>query len=172
VRTAIDEQTLDAIMLSVAFGQGRSDHVSFLNARVPSIFFTDATGPCYHTAQDEVGIVDFEKLDHEIAIVLRVTRDMANVPTPPPFVSGAPLVSYDDVVGLARSVERSWNDRDRLSSTDRATVANARDDLRRLVAEGRDAFGPDDFSSVLLDAGSLVDVLTHGACDGFLAPQS
>ena len=68
-------------MLSTIFGQGRSDYVSFLGASVPSVFFTDATGPCYHTAQDEIDIVDFDKLDQQIAIALRVTRDLANAAT-------------------------------------------------------------------------------------------
>ena len=77
VQSAIAEQTLDDTMLSSIFGQGRSDYASFLGVHVPSVFFSDATGPCYHTAQDEIGIVDFEKLDQQIAIALRVTRDLA-----------------------------------------------------------------------------------------------
>ena len=31
------------------------------------MFFTDATGPCYHTIDDEVAVVDFSKLEQEIA---------------------------------------------------------------------------------------------------------
>ena len=83
---------------------------TFLAGSVPSVFFTDATGPCYHTVDDEVGIVDFDKLDQQIAIALRVTtRQLANTDTPPTFASGTPLATYDDAVALrGRAVELVW----------------------------------------------------------------
>ena len=40
--------------MSAIFGQGRSDYVNFTGVQVPNVFFSDSTGPCYHTAQDEV----------------------------------------------------------------------------------------------------------------------
>ena len=60
------------------FGQGRSDHVNFINVGVPTVFFSDATGPCYHTDSDDVAVVDFDKLDQQIGILQRldaITRD-------------------------------------------------------------------------------------------------
>lgn len=172
VGSAIAEQTLDSVMLSSIFGQGRSDYARFLAVSVPSVFFSDSTGPCYHTAQDEIGVVDFAKLDQQIATALRVTRDLSNTNTPPHFVGGLPLATYDDALGLARVSERLWNDRDLFSDADRATLANLRTNVKAIVDRGRDAFGPTDISTLLSGAASAVAILTHGACDGFLAPNS
>src|SRR5215208_330250 len=44
-------QSLDTHLFSAIFGQGRSDYANFLNVDVPSVFFTDSTGRCYHTNQ-------------------------------------------------------------------------------------------------------------------------
>jgi len=62
VAGAIRPGPLDARQVSAIFGQGRSDYISFLQAGIPAVFLTDATGPCYHTAQDEVGVVNFKNL--------------------------------------------------------------------------------------------------------------
>ena len=66
---AADEQPLDTSMFSSIFGQYRSDYASLISAGVPSVFFTDANGPCYHTAQDEYDVVDFYKLEQQISHV-------------------------------------------------------------------------------------------------------
>jgi Zn-dependent M28 family amino/carboxypeptidase len=171
VQSAINGQTLDAVQLSAIFGQGRSDYVPFLNASVPTVFFSDATGPCYHTAQDQVGVVDFAKLDQQIAIALHVTRDLSSLSTPPQFVSSTSIVTYDDALTLARVTERLWNDRDLFSAADRAIIANGRDAIHAIVTRGRVAFGSADVGTILGDAAAVVTVLTHGVCDGFLAPS-
>ena len=108
VRSAINASRLDTEQLSSIFGQNRSDYVSFLAKQVPSVFFTDATGPCYHTNDDEIGIVDFDKLDQQIAISLRVTRELAATDNPPEFTPGTPLVTYGDAVVLQRATELVW----------------------------------------------------------------
>jgi hypothetical protein len=172
VRSAIGEQTLDGVMLSTVFGQGRSDYVPFLGVSVPSVFFTDATGPCYHTAQDEPGVVDFTKLDRQISIALRVTRDLSDTATPPLFIAGTPVATYDDALALARVAERLWGDRDLFSSDDRALIAKTRVDVTAIVDKGRSAFGPTELAALLSGAAATVTVLTHGDCDGFLAPSS
>ena len=171
VHSAINASTLDTETLSSIFGQGRSDYVSFLAKQVPSVFFTDATGPCYHTSDDEIGIVDFSKLDQQIAIALRVTRELANTGSPPTFASNTPLVSYSDAVVLQRVMEQLWRDRDRFSAEDQDTLSTIRADLTRIVLDGRSAFGSDDVSTVLGHAATVViSILPKGACDGFLAP--
>ncbi len=43
----------------------------------------DATGPCYHTNQDEVAVVDFDKLEEQIRIALDLAIEMANTSTQP-----------------------------------------------------------------------------------------
>src|SRR5919112_1954736 len=171
VRSAINAGTLDTETLSSIFGQNRSDYVSFLNKQVPSVFFTDATGPCYHTNDDEIGVVDFGKLDQQIAIALRVTRELANTDNPPAFASNTPLVTYADAVVLQRAMELIWRDKDRFSAEDQQTLTNIRADLTRIVLDGRAAFGSEDVSTVLGHAATVViSLLPKGECDGFLTP--
>ncbi len=171
VQSAINASTLDAVQLSSIFGENRSDYVNLIHVGVPTVFFSDATGPCYHTAQDQIGVVDFAKLDQQIGIALHVTRDLADTSTPPTFVGSTTLATYDDALALARVTERLWNDRDLFSTTDRSLLANGRVAVKAMIARGRDAFGPTDVSSLLNNAAAVVNVLTHGVCDGFIAPS-
>jgi acetylornithine deacetylase/succinyl-diaminopimelate desuccinylase-like protein len=172
VRSAINAQTLDTELLSSIFGQNRSDYVSFLAKGIPSVFFTDATGPCYHTNEDEIGVVDFGKLDQQIAIALRVTRDLANTATPPPFVPDAPLATYADAVVAERVINLVWRNRGRFSAADQDTLRQIRADLRRIVLEGRAAFDGDDAGTLLGHAATLViSLLPKGECTGFLRPS-
>jgi hypothetical protein len=177
VRSAIGAQTLNTEMVSEAFGQDRSDYVPFIRAGVPSVFFTDATGPCYHTVHDEIDIVDFDKLEQQIAIALRVTRDLANTRNPPTFVAlgpDRPIVTYDDVVVLARVLDLIWTNRGRFSVSDQDTLRFYRGEIRRIVLEGRAAFGSDDLLTLVNAADAVVNnILPNGQqCRGFVAPQS
>ena len=172
VSEAIGTSTLDTAMFSSIFGQNRSDYVPFLAASIPTVFFSDATGPCYHTVDDEITAVDFPKLDKQIAVALNVTRQLANTSSPPAFVSGTPLATYDDLVEFWGLVERGWADRGRFSAADQTTFSRIRDTARRLVAEGRAAFGSDDVGTLLGDASTVVSLLTRGTCEGFQEPTS
>jgi Peptidase family M28 len=171
VQSAIDASSLGTEQLSTIFGQGRSDHVNFIGKQVPTVFFSDATGPCYHTNDDETGIVDFGKLGLESGIALRVTRELANTDTPPAFASGTPVATFADAVALRGTIELLWQDRDRFSASDQATLADVRADLAQIVADGEPAFGSDDVSTLLSDAATVVNsILVKGPCDGFLTP--
>ena len=173
MHSAISASTLNTETLSSIFGQNRSDYVNFTAKQVPTVFFTDATGPCYHTNDDEIGIVDFAKLDQQIAIALKVTRDLANTNTPPSFVSGTPLATFADAVVLQRAAEQIWNDRARFSAQDQQTISDIRDELTQIVADGEGNFGSDDVSTVLSDAATVViNILPKGPCDGFLTPAA
>jgi hypothetical protein len=171
VQSAINASTLDAVQLSSIFGENRSDYVNLIHVGVPTVFFSDATGPCYHTAQDQIGVVDFAKLDQQIGIALHVTRDLADTSTPPTFVGSTPLATYDDALALARVTERLWNDRDLFSTADRALIAIVHTAVQAMVARGRDAFTSTDVTTLLNNAAAVVTVLTHGVCDGFIAPS-
>jgi Peptidase family M28 len=173
VRSAIDAGPLDTQMLSSVFGQGRSDYVSFLGKQIPSVFFTDATGPCYHTNDDEIGIVDFGKLVRQIDIALRVTRDLANTQSPPAFVPNQPLVTFADAVVLQAAAELIWEDRNRFSSADQQTISDIRADLTQIVQDGEAAFDSNDVNTVLSAAVNVViSILPKGNCDGFLEPAA
>ena len=168
VSGAIAEQSLDTAILSAIFGQNRSDYVNFINARVPTVFFTDATGPCYHTVDDEIEVVDFDKLDDQIATALGVVRELANTGIPPSFVAGTPLATFDDVLAASRIINRAYADRGRFSAADQQALTKIRADAQRLVDEGRAAFGSEDVGVLLGDAARFVEILTHGTCSGFL----
>jgi Zn-dependent M28 family amino/carboxypeptidase len=172
VRSAIGERSLDTAMLSSIFGQNRSDYASFLSARVPSVFFTDATGPCYHTVDDELGVVDFDKLDVQIATALDVTRQLTNTATPPGFVAGTPLATFDDAVAAARIVNRAYADRGRFSAADQQTLTELRADVNDVVADGRAAFDNDDVGRLLSGAADFIEITSHGECDGFLSASA
>jgi hypothetical protein len=172
VRSAINAQTLDTELLSSIFGQNRSDYVSFLSKSIPSVFFTDATGPCYHTNEDELGVVDFGKLDQQIAIALRVTRDLANAATPPAFVPNTPLATYGDALVAERVINLAWRNRGRFSVEDQERLRQIRVDVRRIVLEGRAAFDGEDVGTLLGHAATLViSILPKGECTGFLRPR-
>jgi hypothetical protein len=171
VRSAVNGSTLDTEQLSSIFGQNRSDYVSFLGKQVPSVFFTDATGPCYHTNDDEIGVVDFGKLNQQIGIALNVTRQLANTSDPPTFAPNTPLVTFADAVVLQEAAELIWQDRDRFSAEDQDTLNTIRTDLTQIVADGPAAFDSDDVSTVLGHAATVViSLLPKGQCDGFLSP--
>ena len=97
---AAGASTLDTRQLSVIFGQGRSDHVNFVANGVPSVFFTDATNACYHTAQDDVTAVDFGKLDQQVLTATALLQDLASTDTVPVFDPAASVATYDDAVAL------------------------------------------------------------------------
>jgi hypothetical protein len=170
VRSAIAAHSLDTELLSTPFGQGRSDHATLLGAGVPSVFFTDATGGCYHTNDDEPAIVDHAKLGQQIGTALRVTRELADTATPPGFVPGTPPATYDDAVAFGHVVNRAWADRGLLSSADQATLERVRSDMQRIVDDGRAAFDSADVTTTLVNAATTVNLLTRLPCDGFLSP--
>jgi hypothetical protein len=173
VRDAIAGAGLHTELLSSIFGQNRSDYVSFLGKQIPSVFFTDATGPCYHTTDDEIGIVDFGKLQKQLETAGAVTRALANASSPPAFVPGQPLATFADAQALQRTLELLWNDRDRFSAADQATLDDARSDLATIVNDGEANFGSDDVSTILSDAANVVlNILPKGPCDGFRAPAA
>jgi hypothetical protein len=171
VQAGIDGGTLGTEQLSSIFGQNRSDYVAFLAKQVPSVFFSDATGPCYHTSDDEMAIVDFDKLHQQTLTALRVTRQLANTSTPPTFVPNTPLATYDDALVLFRAIEKAWEDRGRFSAQDQQTLTTIRADFTRIAQEGRDAFDSNDVGTLLGHASTLVNsLLIKGPCDGFLTP--
>jgi len=168
VSSAIGSQSLATAMLSAIFGQNRSDYVNFINASVPTVFFTDATGPCYHTVDDEIEVVDFDKLDAQIATALAAVRTLASTSNPPTFAAGTPLATFDDLLAAGQVIERAYADRARFSAADQQTLTQVLADSRRIIGEGRAAFGSDDVGVLLGDAARFVEVITHGTCSGFL----
>ena len=53
---------------------------------IPTVYFTDSSGACYHTTQDEFDIVDFDKLEKQASLGTELVRDLANRASAPALV--------------------------------------------------------------------------------------
>ena len=168
VRTAAGT-TLNMHLVSSIFGQGRSDYVNFTGVQVPTVFFSDSTGPCYHTVKDESSIVDWPKLKKQTDIAIAVTEDLV-AGEPAAFVPNTPLATFADAVELNNVVNQAITDIGRFTGTPRAQLQQFHDDLNAVVAAGAGQFDDADVASLLGGAVNAVNLLTSGACDGFLAP--
>ena len=168
----LDESSkLDIVSLPTIFGKGFSDQGPFVDAKVPSVFFGDSSGGCYHTAQDETSVVDYPKLEQQARTESALVRNLANTHTVPHFSPGTPLATFDDVLAYRTGVsERSWPDRTLFSTADQATMKENRDLVNKIVAAGRAAFDDQDAVAFLLAAQDSSDLLEHLVCNGFLAP--
>ena len=123
VERAAAPSTLDTRLLSLIFGLGRSDHAVFAARNVPVVFFTDSTGPCYHSVHDDFGVVDLDKLDQQSATARRTVRDLANGPERPTFATGLPLATFDDFLSVHQLLERMIaEDLDTFPTSDAATL--------------------------------------------------
>jgi hypothetical protein len=167
VTAASAPSALDTRAFSEIFGQGRSDHAPFIAAGIPTVFFSDSTGPCYHTDMDDPEIVDHAKLAHQIGTAQRLARDLANTPTPPSFQAGQPLATFDDAVTLSEIANRFTEIGDLPPDVGTDLLAH-RAAVDAVVAAGPSAFDSADINVLLLAALDMVDALTHGPCEGFL----
>jgi hypothetical protein len=68
----------------------RSDQWSFLQQRIPAVFFTTGLHPDYHTPQDDVGRINFEKLVKIARLAFRVTWRLATQPQVPAYIEPRP----------------------------------------------------------------------------------
>jgi hypothetical protein len=159
---------LQAVDLSLLFGQGRSDHATFAAAGVPTTFFTDATSACYHTAQDDMDHLDVGKLGRQIDLGETVARTLAAGDARPSLASDAPLVAFEDASEIRALVLRATPDLDRFSAADRAAVEQFRAALDAMVDDGESAFDEDDARTLAAGTAALVEMFTAGDCDGFL----
>lgn len=169
VADAVAAVGLGTRQLSSIFGQGRSDYVNLIGAGVPTVFFSDSTGGCYHTTGDEIGVVDFGKLERQSEIGLAVTRALVETTTPPAITSG-PAATYADAVVIDDVLTQGLADLALFSPADQATLLSIQSDIGAIVAAGPGAFGGASATTLLVDTASLVGLLTNQPCDGFLAP--
>jgi hypothetical protein len=155
--------------VSSIFGQGRSDYVNFTGVGIPNVFFSDSTGPCYHTVKDDATIVDWGKLDKQVAIATKLTKDLV-AGTRAAFVPNTPLATYADAVSLADVVNTAVVDLGRFNATQQQQLQDFRTLLNQVVADGPANFDSNDIPPLLNGAVNAVNLLTSGTCDGFLAP--
>jgi hypothetical protein len=167
VTRAGSQSALRPHLVSSIFGQGRSDYVNFIGKQVPTVFYSDSTGRCYHTNQDEVRVVDFGKLQLQARMGERVVKQLINGPRPS-FVGGTPTATYDDAVAIRAVVHDAEADQSLFTAADQATLLAFREQLDAMVAGGPANFGSDDVGALLAGAASAISLLTTGECDGFV----
>ncbi len=168
VTTAVGS-TLQTHLVSSIFGQGRSDYVNFTGVGVPNVFFSDSTGPCYHTVDDEVAVVDFDKLAKQTDIATKVTEDLV-AGAAPTFVGNAPLATYADAVELESVVAQSLPDINRFTPAQQTQLQQFVTDLNGVISRGEGQFNSNDVTTLLAGASNAVNILTTGTCDGFRPP--
>ncbi len=165
---ASEASSLDTLALSLLFGQGRSDHAPFVAAGVPSVFFTDANNACYHTAQDEIDIVDFPKLEQQTLTSIALALDLVATDDPPVFDPAAPATTYEDAAALYELVSAGQADLGLLDADGQAAAEQYIVDLGAVVDAGPEAFDDEAIGVVLGGAVTFVDALTRGTCDGYV----
>jgi Peptidase family M28 len=166
VATGVGSTDLPPVDLSLAFGQGRSDHATFVDAGVPSVFFTDATSACYHTAQDDLDHLDLDKLARQIDLGETVTRAVAGPAARPRFTANA--VSVADAEAILALVQRAEADLDRYPEDAQADLEQFLADLEAMVAAGDTAFDGDDATALVAGIAALAELFTQGNCDDLL----
>lgn len=168
---AASATTLDERQLSYIFGQARSDYVNIAGKNVPTIFYSDSTGPCYHTNNDEVAVVDFGKLEQQTQRALSLTLTLADTTSPPAFVPPlSPLATYNDAVVLDEILTAGLADLGLFSPANQATLTNAQATIHQIVLDGPGNFDVDAMNSLLGTTVAVIDLLATTTCDGFLAP--
>jgi len=165
---ATKASSLVTLSFSLLFGQGRSDHANFTAAGVSSVFFTDATSACYHTVHDETSVVDFPKLEQQVATAEALTRDLMNTDTPPVYDGKAPPATYADAVSMLYSVSHAEPDFDRFTPTDKAATEEFLKQLHTIVDAGAAKFTADSVGVLLAGSVGYVNAFSKGTCDGFL----
>lgn len=164
---ATDASELDDVLLSLNFGQGRSDHAVFESSGVPIAFYTDSTNGCYHTVFDDIEHLDTDKLVRQIDAAHVLVDDLVTNDEPPTYVASDPVSTYADAVGLLDIVRRGEPDLALLPDEDEAAARSFLDDLQVIVDAGQDAYDCDAVGTVLGGASLLASALASSEC---LAP--
>jgi peptidase M28-like protein len=167
VAGASDIGPLRTHLVSAIFGQGRSDYVNFIDVGVPTVFFSDSTGPCYHTAQDEIGVVDFWKLRFEARVGVGVVQQLTegNRIT---FSGSNPIATYSDAVALFEVANRALSDLGLFTPDQQAVLLRLHDELSAIVAAGPANFSLDQVAPVFGDVLNAFSIIDSLPCSGYL----
>jgi len=170
-RDAIDAVGLDTRLLSVTFGQGRSDYLPIWSSAIsiPIVFLSDATNACYHTSADDVDVVDFGKLARQSEIGFRLVLSLAESEQRPAIADFAAVDTYDDLLALSDLLTRTLADLDLVSPPYRSQLQSLEELARTRVAAGPEAFVQTEAVGIALGA---IEVTTNGlTCDPLLLPE-
>jgi hypothetical protein len=161
------ERGLEVRSLSYIFGQERSDYANFVRVGVPTVFFGDGTNGCYHTVDDDPGIVDGRKLAAQARLGYRVAMALAEDTSVPPFRGARPsLAAFPDAVALDTVFRLGLDDLDLFPPEDQAVVQQTHDNLAAIVAGGPESFDQGDIITLFIAAGNGIDAITRLGCLG------
>lgn len=166
---AQEASTLDTVMLSLVFGQGRSDHAVFDGVGVPTVFFTDSNNGCYHSVKDDITAVDFPKLAQQIRAANALTRDLVTTDKLPVYNADKPVASYSDALQFQRIVMAAQSDFGLFTPQEQVAVEQFLLDVQAIIDAGPDAFDNAAVATLLSGASFLVSTIRTLECDPFLA---
>jgi len=158
-------QDVDLRKVSYIFGESRSDYKNFVDKRVPTIFFSDSTGPCYHTTGDDLSIVNFFKLRAQTRTAFRAIAELAESDTAPTFVPRNPQGAvYADALSLLPIYVNAQSDLALFGAADRAALQAMATRTQQIVDRGTAQFTATDAFTLLGDVTQAIDILTRSGC--------
>ncbi len=135
---------------------------------MPTVFFSDSTGGCYHTTGDDVGIVNFPKLEQQSALGFRTAVGLIEAATPPAFVPPNPgLATFEDALTLQMVLTTALPDLALFSPADQAQFTTFKTQVDQIVADGPGLFDAGDVGTVLGAAVTLIGTLTNVGCQAY-----
>ena len=162
---AVGPEDLRAHKLSFIFGQGRSDYVNFVNSGIPTVFFSDSTGGCYHTTGDDTRFVNFKKLKAQSRSAFRLIVELAETSTLPGFTPPlSPLATFDDAVAIDQVLTTTLSDLSFFGTEEQASLEALQTQLAAIVSEGPGAFDLGDVVTVLNSTLQAIDLLAGLDC--------
>lgn len=165
VQQAIDREALGTRRLSYIFGQLRSDYANFVAAAVPTVFFSDSTGTCYHKTGDDLQLVNRSKLQQQSRIAFRIVATLAERAGRPPFIPPDPgLATYADAVAVSEIIAMGMSDVDAFPRDVQPELLDIAAELAAIVEDGPAAFDANDVQTTLNAAISMIDALTALEC--------
>lgn len=169
VTASVAAQSIDVRPVSYIFGQLRSDYANLVNHNVPTVFFSDSTGGCYHTTGDDLSVVSFPKLRQQSAVGFRVAEAMASGAVTPIFVTpNTPLASYGDAESVGHLLDLAIpTDLALLQPADQTAAVAAKAQVDQMVADGPAAFDSADIGALLGVASNMITALTRVPCQPF-----
>ena len=172
VTDAARREGFGTTLVSYVFGQLRSDYANFVAKSIPTVFFSDSTGACYHTTGDDVRLVDFRKVREQSQIGFRVTAWLAENPERLPFVAPAALgASHDDAVAIAGVVRTGLVDLLRFPPAARKELLAVDARLQAIASAPASEFDAADAGAVIEAALSTISLLTDLECPGVSRPR-
>jgi hypothetical protein len=168
VAAAVAAEGLGTLPVSYIFGQLRSDYANLVEAGVPTVFFGDSTGGCYHTTGDTWDKVDVKKLQMQSRIAYRVTAELAEAQARVPFRGPNPMaVSYQDAVSVHTAFTLAQSDLPLFPPADQAVLRGILTALSPIVQAGPAAFDQSDVGTVANAALQGIEALTRLPCQKF-----